>query len=180
MSLASGTYRIGPDAGDLHLRTTREGVAAMVGHDLLITFRRWSGSVTVDSDDPTSARIEVEIDLGSLDVLDGTGGVAALADRDRHDITTTALRLLEVNRHPLASFTSANAGASPRIAGTLRLRGRSAPVTLDVTATGPSAWRARATVLQSTFGIKAYRALFGALRLADPVVVEVAVDLART
>lgn len=180
MALAPGTYKIGPDTGHLHIRTAREGVAAKAGHDLLIAFARWSGTVAIGGDDPKSAQVDVDVEMDSFDVLEGTGGVVALTDHDRQDITATARKLLDVDRHAQASFasnrvTAGDTGAT--IDGTLTLRGTSGPVTVDVAETGPSAWRGTATVLQSAFGIKPYRAFFGALRLADPVGVEVTVDL---
>ena len=36
--------RFGPDTGSLQVHTYREGVAAKVGHDLIIEVTEWSGS----------------------------------------------------------------------------------------------------------------------------------------
>ena len=183
MGLRPGTYDIGPQNGTLHLRTSREGLAAKVGHDLLIAFRTWSGRITIGSDDPADARLEVEIEMGSLDILEGTGGVAPLTSDDTKDILGTATKLLDVDHHPSATFTSTHispAGTGATIEGDLTLRGVTAAVTLEVTETRESAWQVSATVVQSAFGIKAYRAFFGALKLADAVTVEVVVDLATS
>jgi len=180
MTQASRTYTIGPHTGWLHLRTGRDGVASRAGHDLLLAVERWSGQVLLDPSDPGSASVQVRVDVGSLQVLKGTGGVAALSADDRAEITKTSLRLLEVDTHPEATFTSyrvvpdAHGGT---VEGTLTLHGRGAPVALSVVVAGPSSWRATATVLQSDFGIKPYRAFFGALRLHDAVQVEVGVDV---
>ena len=182
MALQPGTYDIGPSNGTLHLRTSREGLAAKVGHDLLIAFRTWSGHISIDAD-PASARLDVEIEMGSLDILEGTGGVAALTPDDTKDILGTAAKLLDVQGHPTASFRSTHvspAGTGATIDGDLTLRGATGPVTLEVTETRESAWQASATVVQSAFGIKPYRAFFGALKLADAVTVEVLVDLAAS
>jgi polyisoprenoid-binding protein YceI len=173
------THDIGPQNGSLHVRTTRQGVASKVGHDLLIAFDRWSGKVDGE-DDPTVASVEVDVDLRSMKIVEGTGGVAALSDGDRKDITATALRLLDVEHEPTARFVSTAipaSGDSATIEGTLALNGKSNPVTLDVTTVGPKAYRATGTVVQSQFGIKPYKAFFGALRLADQVTVEASVDL---
>ena len=182
MPLTSGTHRIGPETGSLQVRTGRDGLAARVGHDLLIAVQIWSGVITVRGRFPSGAGVEVEADLRSLRVLSGSGGAVALSDRDRAEITTTAGRLLETDRHPLAAFSSsevraAAGGDTGTVLGTLVLLGQSRPVALDVVAVGPEQWRATTTVEQSTFGIKPYRAFFGALRLADRVTVEVSVDL---
>jgi len=180
MGLQPGTYKIGPSNSTLHLRTSREGMAAKVGHDLLIGFDEWSGSITVDGDDAANAAAEVEIEMASLRVLEGTGGVAALTPDDSRDIVGTATKLLDVAKHPTATFRSTRVspvGTGATIDGDLTLRGATETVTLEVTQTHDSAWQASATVIQSVFGIKPYRAFFGALKLADAVAVEVVVEL---
>jgi polyisoprenoid-binding protein YceI len=185
MAFGPGAYQIGPGTGALHVRTAREGVAARVGHDLLIAFTRWSGTVTADGDDPATAHVEIDIEMDSFEIVEGTGGVVPLTGSDRKDITATARRLLGVDEYPHATFASTR--ITPRggpatldgtLEGALTVRGVSVPVRLDVAETGPTSWRATTTVLQTAFAIKPYRAFFGALRLADPVAVEVTVDLA--
>ena len=180
MGLQPGTYKIGPSNSTLHLRTSREGMAAKVGHDLLIGFDEWSGSITVDGDDAANAAAEVEIEMASLRVLEGTGGVAALTPDDSRDIVGTATKLLDVAKYPTATFRSTRVspvGTGATIDGDLTLRGATETVTLEVTQTHDSAWQASATVIQSVFGIKPYRTFFGALKLADAVAVEVVVEL---
>jgi polyisoprenoid-binding protein YceI len=180
MTQASRTYSIGPHCGWLHVRTGRDGVASRAGHDLLLALERWSGQVELDPSDLGSASVQARLDVGSLQVLEGTGGVAALSAGDRAEITKTSLRLLEVDTHPEATFTSnrvlpdADGGT---VEGTLTLHGRRVPVALSVVVAGPGSWQATATVLQSDFGIKPYRAFFGALRLHDAVQVEVGIDV---
>jgi polyisoprenoid-binding protein YceI len=179
MALAPGTYPIGPHTGTLHLRTAREGVAAKVGHDLLVEMKRWSGTLTV-VDDPSAAAVAVDVDMGSFTVLEGTGGVAALSAGDRKDITATALKLMDVSNHPHAMFrsTAVTPGDSGgTLEGTLTVRDHDGDVSLAVTESGPDAWAAAGSLLQSAYGIKPYRAFFGALRVADPIGIEVVVDL---
>ena len=183
MGLQPGAYAIGPNNGTLHLRTGREGVAAKVGHDLLIGFGDWSGTITVDRDDPAAASLAVEIEMRSLQILEGTGGVAPLSPDDAKDIRATATKLLDVAAHPTARYRSTQvspAGTGASVEGELTLRGVTEAVSLDVTRDGGSAWQATARVVQSAFGIKPYRAFFGALKLADAVAVEVLVDLDRS
>ncbi|HEX4089117.1 MAG TPA: YceI family protein [Trebonia sp.] len=47
MAASTGTYRLGPDAGRIVIKTTRAGLAARVGHDLSIDVTRWSADITV-------------------------------------------------------------------------------------------------------------------------------------
>jgi polyisoprenoid-binding protein YceI len=182
MALSAGTFPIGPDTGTLRLRTSREGVAAKVGHDLLIELAAWSGTVTLAEADPASAKIEVQVEMGSITILEGTGGVLPLSDRDRTEIVKSARKVLDVDAHPTATFTSTSVqpadGGGSTIEGTFTVRGESAPLTITVVADGDSTWRGTGTIRQSAHGIKPYRAFLGALRLADPVAVEVGVRLA--
>lgn len=152
----------------------------MAGHDLLIELPQWTGTVTLTGPDPATATIEVEVELASMTIVEGTGGVVPLTDRDRGEIQKTARKVLDVDAHPTATFRSTSVRATDAggvIEGTLTVRGEPAPVTVEVAETGDSAWRGTATVVQSAHGIKPYRAFLGALRLADPVAVEVAVNL---
>jgi polyisoprenoid-binding protein YceI len=180
MALTPGTYKIGPDTGSLHLKTTREGMAAKVGHDLLIELQRWTGTVTIVDDDPSTAHVEVEVEMSSFTVLEGTGGVASLSGGDRKDITATAMKLLEVDSYPTATFASDSITGSEgggTIEGTLTMHGTSGKLTVQVTESGPSTWAGTASLLQSDYGIKPYKAFFGALKLANSVAIEVSVKL---
>lgn len=183
MALGPGTHQLGPSNGSLYLCTAREGMAAKVGHDLLIQLTRWSGTATVpDPDDLATASLSLRIEMDSLEVIGGTGGVSPLDDGDKNDIVKNAAKTLDVAHHPIAEFTStairpATDGGG-EIEGTLKLAGASGTVTMAVTTTGDSSWKATGTVVQSQYGIKPYKAFMGALRLADPVTVEAEISLA--
>lgn len=172
------TFDIGPATGRLLVRTGRDGVAARVGHDLTITFEEWSGQLTLRGDDVGTAAVTATIEMGSIKILEGSGGALPLTVLDRREIRKTALRLLDAERHPTATFVSTTtnrAGAGGSIDGTLTIRGASAPVTIAVSPRG-SGWRGRTSIKQTSFGITPYRAFLGALRLADEVGIEVDVD----
>jgi polyisoprenoid-binding protein YceI len=173
-------HQVGPERGRLILRTSRHGLAAQMGHDLTIEVTRWSGEVVV-GEDQADIRVDVRVDTGSLQVVEGTGGAMPLSDRDKQEIAQTARRLLGVDRHPEARFTSdqvevtgPDAGV---VEGTLTLHGVSRPLSLEVAGSGEGHYRVTGTVVQSDYGIKPYSAFLGALRLADPVGVEAELDL---
>jgi polyisoprenoid-binding protein YceI len=171
-------HPIGPDNGSLVLHTTRQGLATKVGHDLTIEVTRWSGTVTVD---PAGHGIDVTIEVGSLAVVHGAGGVKPLSDKDKREIQSNAAKTLDANRTPTARFvtTSARLGADGggTVAGTLTLRGVSRDHTLTITPLGEGRFRATGTVTQTEFGIKPYTAFLGALKLADAVTIEAEVTL---
>ena len=81
MALASGIHRLGPDNASLKVKTYREGMAAKVGHDLVIDVTRWDA--TVDLVDWT---VEIDCDGRSLQVREGLRGLKPLTDKDRSEI----------------------------------------------------------------------------------------------
>ncbi len=170
--------RVGPDRGRLLLRTTREGPAAQVGHDLTLEVGRWSGAVRATAD-PAAGSVEVTVELASLRVLAGSGGVRPLSERDKQEIVRTACRLLDTRRRPHARFSCERVARSGVITGILSVRGETHPLELEITRLGEERYRATGIVVQSRYGIRPYTAFFGALRLADPVRVEAEVDLSH-
>jgi hypothetical protein len=193
VAASTGNYRLGPDTGRVVIKTTRAGLAAKAGHDLTIEVTRWSARVEVPAEEDgglTAAKVSAELDLGSLEPREGTGGVKPLTDRDRREIKQTMSGILG---HGTASFTSSRiipSGAQPApggtappgagggaIEGTATLNGQTQPARLQVTAPGPGRYRGSATLAQTAFGIKPYTGFFGALKLKDEVVVEFEVDL---
>ena len=197
MAASTGTYRLGPDAGRVVIKTTRIGLAARVGHDLTLDVTRWSADITVPGGAPaeaapaeaapvgdlSGATVTAELDLGSLVVREGTGGARPLSDSDRRDIESTMRKILGGSGGPAtAVFRSTRvipSAAGGAIEGTLTLNGRSQPVRLQLTGPAPGRYRGTVTIVQSAFGIKPYTGFFGALKLRDEVVAEFEVDLSR-
>jgi polyisoprenoid-binding protein YceI len=179
MVLQPGRHQLGPDRGQIMLRTFRDGLAATAGHDLTIEATRWSGVLEIN-DDLSPASLEVRIEMGALAVRGGTGGIKPLSDRDRREIAVTARKVLAADRYPEAVFatdTFAPAPSGGEISGTFTLRGTARPLTLRVSETGPDRYHAEATVVQSGYGIKPYTAFLGALRVRDAIDVAIDVDL---
>jgi polyisoprenoid-binding protein YceI len=165
VALASGIHRLGPENASLQVKTYREGMAAKVGHDLVIDVARWDATV-----DLTASTVELNADPRSLEVREGVRGLKPLSDKDRTEIhkniddkvlqgqpiafRSTAVRLAEADG-PLV------------VDGELTMAGKTRPVTaqLDVDADG----RVSGTIplTQSEWGIKPYRGLMGALKVRD-------------
>ena len=175
----TGSFRLGPDSGRVVIKTGRAGLAARAGHDLTIEVTRWSATVTVPGDGVAAAEVAAELDLGSLAVLEGTGGAKPLSDKDRRDILNTAGKILG---RGTARFTSSRiipAASGGAIEGTLTLNGTTRPARLQLVSRGPGQYRGTATVRQTDHGITPYTGFFGALKLKDEVTVEVEADLTR-
>ena len=163
------------------LKTGRQGIAALAGHDLTIEITRWSAQVEVPDDEAggvTAATVKAEFDLGSLEVREGTGGAKPLSDRDRADIKKQISGILGTGTASFASSKIVRVGASGgAIEGTLTFNGQSEPVRLQVSEPEPGRYRGSATVIQTALGIKPYVGFFGALKLKDEVGVEFEVTI---
>jgi len=179
----TGNFRLGPDNGHVILKTGRAGLAARAGHDLTIEVTRWSARVEVPPEDAggvTAAMVSAELDLGSLEVREGTGGAKPLTGRDRGEIKKTISGILGDGAASFASSRIVRFGASGgAIEGTLTINGKPQPARLQVTEPAPGRYRGTATVQQTAFGIKPYVGFLGALKLKDEVGVEFEVDLSR-
>jgi polyisoprenoid-binding protein YceI len=180
VAVTAGTYRLGPAAGRVAIRTGRAGLAARAGHDLLIEIARWSATIEVPADDDVAAAtISAELDLDSLSVREGTGGAKPLSPRDRADIERTMAKILSGGT---AAFTSTRVIPSTvggAVEGTLTFNDRTQPVRLQVQAPAPGRYRGTGTVAQTAFGITPYTGFFGTLKLKDEVTVEFDVDLSK-
>jgi hypothetical protein len=176
MAFTAGSHALGPGQGTLQIRTYREGVAAKVGHDLVIEVTEWSATVEVGANGvPTS----VVLDAGprSLVVREGLHGIKPLSEGDRADIRRTIDKSVLAGR-PIgfrSNHVAAAANGSLRVSGDLTLGGATRPLTFTLVATPDGSLRGEAEVIQSAWGIKPYRGLMGALRVRDAV--EIAVDV---
>jgi polyisoprenoid-binding protein YceI len=179
----TGSFQLGPDAGRVLLKTGRVGLAAKAGHDLTLEITRWSARIEIPAEEAggvTAATVAAELDLGSIEVREGTGGVKPLSDSDRANIKKTMSGILGGAKASFASSRITRSGAgNGEIEGTLTINGKSQPTRLQVTEAAPGRYRGTAAVQQTAFGIKPYTGFFGALKLADEVRVELEADLSR-
>ena len=164
------------------LKTGRQGIAARAGHDLTIEVTRWSAQVEVPDDEAggvTAATVNAELDLGSLEVREGTGGAKPLSDRDRGEIKKQMSAILGTGT---ASFTSSQ-DRPLRRQRRRRSRARS-PSTGRASRSGcrcpnpgPAGTAARPRWSRRRLGLKPYVGFFGALKLKDEVGVEFEVSI---
>ena len=160
----------GPDNASLKIRTGRTGGAAKAGHDLVIEVGSWQATLDLEA----QPALTLTADSRSLRVLEGTGGIKSLSEGDKADIKKTIDK--EVLKGGDIEFRSSEVSEAPgglSVRGELSLGGKQAPVTFDLATGEDGRVSGRATVTQSAFGIKPYSALFGALKVADDVTVEI-------
>ena len=166
-------YDLGPEQGTLAVRTSRTGTVAKAGHDLLIHVTKWRG--TLETGDAPS--VALDADATSLKVREGTGGMMALDDGDLANIEQTIDD--DVLKRQDISFRSTRVEATAdglSVTGDLTLRGTTRPIAFDLSV-GDGRAHGAAVVKQTEWGMKPYTALFGALKVADDVRVEIDVAL---
>ena len=165
------SQQYGPENASLRIRTGRTGGAAKAGHDLLIEVESWQATL----DREAQPALTLTADSRSLRVLEGTGGLKSLSESDKADIKKTIDK--EVLKGAPIEFRSTEvtegAGGGLSVRGELSLGGKQAPVAFDLAQSGDGRVTGSATVTQSAHGIKPYSALFGALKVADEVRIEI-------
>jgi polyisoprenoid-binding protein YceI len=179
MSIRAGTYTLGPENGTLSVRTGRTGAAAKAGHDLLIHVTAWQATVEV-AEDPAQSSIVLDADATSLRVREGTGGIQALGDDDKANIQQTiddeVLKRQGIEFRSSAVQTAAD-GSRISVQGELTLIGKAGPIAFDLAVGADGKLSGSAVVKQSDWGITPYSTLFGALKVADDVLVELEAGL---
>jgi polyisoprenoid-binding protein YceI len=169
MPIMSGTHTLGPENASLHIKTERHGAAAKAGHDLLIEVGSWEGTLEVGEQGPVS--LELGADSGSMQVIEGTGGVMALTEEDKAEIKKTLENeVLPAGRIEFESsrITSTKDEGRFSVSGELTMNGNRHPLGFELSV-GDEGITARATVTQSDWGIKPYSGLFGTLKVRDEI-----------
>jgi polyisoprenoid-binding protein YceI len=166
--LENGTYTLGPGDGTLSVRTGRTGAAAKAGHDLVIEVTAWEGTLVVGD----AITVELTADPTSLRVREGSGGMQSLGDDDMANIEKTIDEEV-LGSAPIAFRSTAVevAGGSLAVEGELTLAGATRAIGVDLNV-ADGRLRGAAVVTQTDFGMKPYSTLFGALKVADDVTVE--------
>ena len=173
MRLQAGTYRLGPDDGTLVVRTGRTGAAAKAGHDLVIEVTAWVATLQV-GESPAETSVELEADATSLDVREGSGGMQPLGDDDKSNIRTTIDDdVLKGQAIAFRSTAVIGADGQLTVEGELTLAGSTRPLAFDLAVGDDGRVSGAAVVKQTDWGIKPYSTLFGALKVADEVRIEI-------
>jgi len=159
------------------------GRAAKMGHRLTIAMNTWAATVDWDGERPVSAELTVEVD--SLEVLKGEGGVTPLSGPEKLLARSNALKTLDANKFPQIRFNAADIAKTAdgyRLTGTLEIHGttRDCSVDLAVQDNGTSwALSLEAPVRQTDFGVKPYSMLMGSMKVADDVTVSFTAEHAK-
>ncbi|MEO6793457.1 MAG: YceI family protein [Mycobacterium sp.] len=187
-------WQVDSSHGRLQVGTDVAGRAAKMGHRLAIAMERWQAAVSWSGGRPTAVALTIEVD--SLRVLRGDGGLTPLSGPEKALIRSNALKCLDVTKHERIRFGCNDIGSVDggyRLAGNLEIHGRSKPHVIEVRVAdlggsarldggeanlGPpnqpgGSWRVdgQTRVRHSDFGVRRYSMLMGALQVADEVTV---------
>ena len=168
-------WNLDASVGELLLHTGVTGRAAKLGHNLTIAMKAWEATVSWDGDGPVAAELTVEV--SSLDVLRGDGGVKSLSGPEKALARSNALGALAADRFPAITFHTDSIEKIDdgyRLTGSLDIHGLTRPQTVDLhTEDLGDAWRVscEAVVCQSEFGVKPYSLFLGSVKVADNVTV---------
>ena len=175
MALRPGSHRLGLDQGTIEVRTYREGLGQMAGHDLIIDVGRWHAAAEVSAEGALSS-LELEVDPPSLQVREGLHGVKPLTDNDRTKIREDIERKV-LGAEPISFRSTAveSSGEGVRVQGELTLAGSTRTGSYELGISPDGRTHGTLAVTQTEFGIKPYRGFMGALKVRDAV--EVAIDV---
>ncbi|MDX6677561.1 MAG: hypothetical protein QOE31_1613 [Solirubrobacteraceae bacterium] len=165
MPIESGTHKIGPSNGSLTIKTTKEGAAAKMGHNLVLGVNSWEA--TVEGGDSPS--ISLTADPGSVEVIEGSGGAKPLGDKDKADIKKSiGAKVLGSDQITFTSSSVEDNGGQIVAKGDLSIAGKSSSVSVPLSASGGKL-SGSVTVNQDDFGIKQFSAMMGALKVGKQV-----------
>jgi polyisoprenoid-binding protein YceI len=171
MPIMPGKHELGPATGSIRIETKRGGAAAKAGHDLVIEVRSWSGTFEVGENSDEGSLV-VSADSGSMEVLEGTGGIMALTDEDKAEVKKTLEdEVLEPGQVEFRSskVTPTKGGERVEIAGDLEMNGETHPLAIELYVGPDGSVTGTTTLKQTDWGIQPYSGLFGTLKVRDEV-----------
>jgi len=155
--------------GTIQVFTYKDGLLARLAHDLRLTLGRFEiqreGATVQARFWPGTLQVDGAIDRrGQLDPN-------ALSDSDRRKVgENIAGDVLHLDRFPEASFRGQIVAGGAAVEGELTLAGRSAAVRVPVQVVADRL-RAEVTLVPSRWGVAPFKALAGAIKLQDRVLV---------
>lgn len=174
--MAESNWSIEPSSGELRILTGVEGRAARMGHRLTIAMQSWHAVMRFTDHQPTSAELTVQVD--SLEVLGGQGGLTPLGTPEKAVCRSNAFKSLDVRKYPEIRFVAdgiAKTATGYRLTGMLDIHGTSRPQVVDLSVEdNGDTWglSTRVGVRQTDFGVKPFSLFMGTLKVADEVTID--------
>jgi len=156
--------------GDIRIFTFKEGILSRVAHDLQLTLHRFD--VTVD-DGEVSCRFWPESITVDGAIMNGNLRPNTLKNKDKKEIVQNIqTKILHTSAHPTAELRGQlqGDGAQTRLTGTLQIAGRTRPFQMAIEHQ-EHRWTGEVSIKPTDWGIQPFRALMGAIRLQDRILV---------
>lgn len=175
MPVTQANWTLCHDDGELRILTGVAGPAAKMGHRLTIVMESWHAQVTWKNGEPAAA--ELTVDVSSLHVRSGEGGVTPLSGPEKLVVRANALKSLDAKKHPAITFNAdaiAKTADGYRLEGSLTIHGKTRPQVVELAvADAGDTWvlSVDAPVIQTEFGVKPFSLLMGSMKVADEVTV---------
>ena len=162
-----------PDRATVHVFTFKTGLLSPIAHDLRLRCESFriavdAGNITA-SFDPRTLRVDGVMRGGALD----PGGLSAGDDRKIE--ATVRDDILKTRSHPSIEFQGRVDGEGDRlhVQGELQLAGRRASIPRAHARRQGDTWILELELQPTRWGVAPYRALAGALKLQDRVIIRV-------
>jgi polyisoprenoid-binding protein YceI len=146
-----------------------------MGHRLTIAMNSWQATLRWAGSEPVAA--DASVDVGSLQVLRGEGGLKSLSEPEKMLARSNALKSLDADRFPQIRFEAHDVektASGYRLTGRLEIHGKARNRVIDVRVEDlGQTWRmsCEADVRQSEYGVKPYSLLMGSVKVVDNVTV---------
>lgn len=173
--MTDAAWKLDESDGELLIHTEVTGRAAKLGHRLTIVMNSWRATVHWRAGSPVAVHASVEVE--SLEVRRGEGGVTPLSGPEKMLVRANALKALDAGRFPQIDFRCddvTRTGEGYRLAGALEIHGTSRHRELVLSTDDlDDFWgmSAQTRLRQTEFGVKPYALLMGSLKVADEVTV---------
>ena len=138
---------------------------------------QWSGGEPVG--------VDLTVEVSSLEVLRGEGGVKGLSGPEKALARSNALSVLDADKFPQIHFQADDIEKTDdvyRIAGTLEIHGKAREHVIDLRVEDlGDRWRmsCEAEVRHSEFGLKPYSMFLGSMKVVDTVTMSFTADRAK-
>jgi polyisoprenoid-binding protein YceI len=181
--VTNAVWNLNASDGELLVHTGVTGRAAKMGHRLTIAMDSWLAIVRWSAGKPAEAELTVEVD--SIHVLRGEGGMKALSGPEKTLAWSNALKTLDAERFPEIRFKADDIEKVEdgyRLTGELEIHGVAVGRGIDLRVDDlGQAWQlsCQADLRQSEFGIKPYSMLMGSMKVVDTVTVSFTAERAK-
>lgn len=183
MGQEKGGYSVDGRASKVEIHVYKEGAFKVFGHDHLIAAKDISGEARFDPRKIEESKVSLKIATKSLTVVD-----PGESEKDRRDVQKTmdGPEVLDVNRFPEITFTSAKVSTAKKVAygwevtvsGPLKLHGvektASFPVRVHAEQ-GRVRGQGELSILQTDYGIKPVKAGGGTVKVKDKLKISFAI-----